>query len=219
MAMILHVVNGCRYWRLPLLGEINRRGGAYCLLRPVLRYGLISRGFTNLNLKAVSAGSSTSRFPVKAAPPVPAPAPIRPPINAPFPPPANPPISAPPPAPPPTSAPVRLPFPFFESSGVDARISYRWPLTSMVRNASPNSDAPLKRPAALALVTVPLACAPLGMTSCPSTTTGSTTVAEKDCPSLAVLELSDWSSTTSIAVPWGTIIGWGAGACAGAFIG
>jgi len=60
-----------------------------------LDHGVISSGFTNLNLKAVSAGSSTSRFSVKAAPPVPAPAPIRPPINAPFPPPANPPINAP----------------------------------------------------------------------------------------------------------------------------
>src|ERR1700686_2170399 len=154
-------IGDCRHFAK----QIGSAASIFLFQASSLRYCLISSGLTSLKVKAVSAGSSTSRFPVRAAPPVPAPAPIRPPINAPLPPPAKPPINAPPPAPPPTSAPVRLPFPFLESSGVDARISYRWPFTSMWRNASPSSDAPLNRPAALALTTVPRACAPLGMTT------------------------------------------------------
>src|ERR1700719_3466072 len=71
----------------------------------------ISTGCSSLKLRADSAGRTISLFPVKAAPPAPAPPPASAPIPAPYPPPASPLINAPSAAPPPARTAVRLPLP------------------------------------------------------------------------------------------------------------
>src|ERR1051326_4366084 len=75
-----------------------------------------------------------------------------------------------------------------------------------------SSDAPpLKRPAAFASFTIPVACAPLGIAVFPSTSTGALTVAEKFCPGVLVFEPIASSNTTAITVSAGTTIGFGRG--------
>src|SRR5262249_31229613 len=69
--------------------------------------------------------------------------------------------------------------------------------------------APLKRPAAFASLTVPRARAPFGIATLPSISMGVSTVASKAWPGVAVLELSDSSRTTSMAVSAGTTKGLG----------
>src|SRR5262249_42084941 len=83
------------------------------------------------------------------------------------------------------------------------------PLISTLFKASSKREAPLKRPAAFASLTVPLARAPLGIATLPSISMGVSTVASKACPGVAVLELSDSSRTTSIGVSAGTTNGLG----------
>src|SRR5947209_20356270 len=76
-----------------------------------------------------------------------------------------------------------------------------------------SSDAPpLKRPAAFASFTIPVACAPLGISVLPSTSTGALTVAEKFWPGVLVFEPIASSNTTAITVSAGTTIGLGRGA-------
>src|SRR5581483_2663419 len=71
---------------------------------------------------------------------------------------------------------------------------------------------PLNLPKGLASVTVPDADAPEGITSLPSTWTGSARVAVKDCPAWLVLELSASPRRTVRTVPAGITTGLGASA-------
>src|SRR5581483_2621534 len=95
---------------------------------------------------------------------------------------------------------------------------YFLPLMVMLVRVSSRAAPPLKRPAGFASFTMPVAGAPLGITTLPSTSTGSSTVAEKVWPDVAVLELRASSVTTAIFVSAGTTMGseTGAGARAGA---
>ncbi|PYV89384.1 MAG: hypothetical protein DMG90_11480 [Acidobacteria bacterium] len=123
-----------------------------------------------------------SLLPVKAAPAVPAPPPARAPIAAPLPPPARPPIRAPSPAPPPAITAVRLPLPFAERTNAEVSTWCSFPFTSTESSLSRRTAPPLNRPRGLASTTVPVALAPDGITTLPSTSTGAATVAENDCP-------------------------------------
>src|ERR1700738_626491 len=191
-----------------LAETLSRRASRKNLFEPVYLC-FISRGLINLKVSAVSAGSVISRLPVNPAPAVPAPAPIRPPIKAPLPPPARPPMSAPPPAPPPIITALRLPLPLLTRIGEEARISYSLPFTLREVSVSSRAAPPLKRPADLASLTIPVARAPLGIAIFPSTSTGLCTVAAKVSPLVLVLDERVWSNTTVRAVSAGTTSGLG----------
>src|SRR6266478_2646893 len=81
----------------------------------------------------------------------------------------------------------------------------------MLASVSSSDAPPLKRPAGLAFFTMPVARAPLGMATLPSTSTGSRTVAEKFWPGVLILEPTGSSSTTEITVSAGTTMGLGRG--------
>src|ERR1700719_1419370 len=81
----------------------------------------------------------------------------------------------------------------------------------MLASVSSSCAPPLKRPAGLASFTIPVARAPLGMATRPSTSTGSRTDAENCCPGALILEPTGSSSTTEITVSAGTTIGLGRG--------
>src|SRR6266404_1663723 len=81
----------------------------------------------------------------------------------------------------------------------------------MLTSVSSSDAPPLKRPAGLAFFTMPVARAPFGMATLPSTSTGSRTVAEKFCPGVLILEPTGSSSTTAITVSAGTTRGRGRG--------
>lgn len=176
------------------------------------RLTLTSRGWSSLKLSAVSAGRVMSRLPVSPAPPVPAAAPMSPPMRAPFPPPASAPIPAPPAAPPPTRAAVLLPLPLLTWVASLVWISCSLPLISMLVKVNESTAPPLKRPAAFASFTVPVARAPFGITTLPSISTGSCTVALKACPGVLVFEPTVSSKTTLISVSAGTTTGLASGA-------
>src|SRR5512135_2461568 len=155
-----------------------------------------------------------SRSPVSAVPAVPAPAPAPAPMAAPLPPPAIAPMSAPTTAPPPAPSAVRLPRPLPDSVTSDVLNSYSSPFTLTELRVTVIAAFPLNLPADLASVTVPLAFAPLGITTLSSTTTGSARDASKWSPELLFFELTDWSAVTTISVPAATTIGFGAKAWA-----
>ena len=73
--------------------------------------------------------------------------------------------------------------------------------------------APLILPNAFASVTVPVTAAPFGITSLPSTCTGSATVAVNLSPLLFPFELTFSFSRTVSTVPSGKVTGLGAGCC------
>src|SRR5216684_5976289 len=81
----------------------------------------------------------------------------------------------------------------------------------MLTSVSSSDAPPLKRPAGLASFTMPVARAPFGMATLPSTSTGSRTVAEKFCPGVLILEPTRSSNTTEITVSAGTTSGRGRG--------
>src|SRR5215510_2908399 len=89
----------------------------------------------------------------------------------------------------------------------------------MELRVTPSSAFPLNLPADLAMVTVPEAFAPKGITCLPPTITGSATEASKWSPELLVLELIDWSIVATMTVPASTTIGCGAAAGAVVFFG
>ncbi|PYU49481.1 MAG: hypothetical protein DMG48_16635 [Acidobacteria bacterium] len=62
-----------------------------------------------------------------------------------------------------------------------------------------------KRPEACTPLTVSLTGAPLGITTLPPEITSCATEPVTDCPALALFELTDWSVTTVIFVPSGTV--------------
>src|SRR5712692_1031768 len=156
-----------------------------------------------VKLSRVSAGNSTSFFPVAAAPAVPAPAPATAPIAAPLPPPASPPISAPAPAPPPMNPASRLPLPPMVFPLELVAIVYVLPRTSTLFSRSQSLAGVESRPEACTLLTTSLACEPLGITTLPSAVTSRATVATTPWPSCAFFELMDWSIVTVMAVPAG----------------
>src|SRR5258708_198130 len=92
----------------------DRPGGDH-LARWPPAYCLNLSGWDNSKGTAGSAGKTMSLFPVRAAPPAPAPPPAAIPIAAPLPPPARAPMIPPTAAPPPARTAVRLPFPFAEN--------------------------------------------------------------------------------------------------------
>src|SRR5260370_25078923 len=81
----------------------------------------------------------------------------------------------------------------------------------MVASVSSCCAPPLKRPAGLASLTMPVARAPLGMATLPSTATGWLTVAVNCWPEVLILEPTGSSNTTEITVSAGTTIGLGRG--------
>src|SRR5262245_28480608 len=66
---------------------------------------------------------------------------------------------------------------------------------------------PLKRPADFASRMIPVARAPFGIATLPSTSTGAETVAEKFWPVVDVFEPIDSSKTTEIVASAGTTMG------------
>src|SRR5712692_9606609 len=153
----------------------------------------------------VSAGNSISFFPVAAAPAVPAPAPAAAPIAAPLPPPASAPIIAPPAAPPPMNPASRLPLPPSVLPAELVASVYVFPPTVTVCSRKYSFAGVDKRPEACTVLTVSLTGEPLGIITLPSAVTSCATEPDTVCPILAVLELTDWSVTTVIFVPCGTL--------------
>src|SRR5216684_5578038 len=158
-----------------------------------------------VNASRVSAGNSMSFFPVAAAPAVPAPAPAAAPIAAPLPPPASAPITAPPAAPPPMNPASRLPLPPSVLPAELVAVVYVLPPTDTVRSRKYNFAGVDRRPEACTALTVSLTGEPLGITTLPPTITSCATDPVTVCPALAVFELTDWSVTTVIFVPSGTV--------------
>src|ERR1700674_1391666 len=156
-----------------------------------------------------------SLSPVNAAPAVPAPAPAPAPIAAPLPPPASAPIIAPTAAPPPAPTAVRFPRPLPDSVTSVVFSRYSSPCTVTDLSVTVIAAFPLNLPADLASVTVPVALAPLGITTLSPTTTGSAMEASKRSPELLVFELTDSSAVITILLPAFTTIGFGATAGSG----
>src|SRR5579863_8914037 len=157
-----------------------------------------------------------SRLPVIAVPAVPAPAPTPAPMAAPLPPPASAPMSAPTTAPPPAPSAVRLPRPLLDSVTSVVLSLYSSPFTLTELSVRVIAAFPLNLPADLASVTVPVALAPLGITTLSPTTTGSARDASKRSPALLVFELTDWSAVTTSSLPALTTIGFGVATGGGA---
>src|SRR2546422_3789065 len=153
----------------------------------------------------VSAGNSMSFFPVAAAPAVPAPAPAAAPIAAPLPPPASAPMMAPPAAPPPMNPASRLPLPPSVLPAELVANVYVLPPTVTVRSRRYSFAGVDSRPEACTLLTASLTGDPLGIITLPSDVTSCATDPVTVSPALAVLELTDWSVTTVIFAPNGTV--------------
>src|SRR5215813_4877791 len=88
----------------------------------------------------------------------------------------------------------------------------------MLARVSSREAPPLKRPAGLASFTRPVARAPLGIQTLPSTSMGAFTVAEKFCPGRLILDPTDSSKTTVITVSAGTTTGFGRAAASRAAV-
>src|SRR5216684_965430 len=144
-------------------------------------------------------------FPVAAAPAVPAPAPAAAPIAAPLPPPASAPIIAPPAAPPPMNPASRLPLPPRVLPAELVAIVYVLPPTVTVRSRRYSFAGVDRRPEACTLLTVNFTSEPLGITTFPPDVTSCEIVPNTVWPILAVLELTDWSVTTKIFAPAGSV--------------
>src|SRR5712692_1470349 len=158
-----------------------------------------------VNASLASAGNSMSFFPVAAAPAVPAPAPAAAPIAAPLPPPASAPMTAPPAAPPPMNPASRFPLPPSVLPAELVANVYVLPPTVTERSRRYNFAGVDNRPEACTLLTVSLTGDPLGITTFPPDVTSCATEPVTVCPILAVLELTDWSVTTEIFAPAGTV--------------
>ncbi|PYT78352.1 MAG: hypothetical protein DMG41_10340 [Acidobacteria bacterium] len=146
-----------------------------------------------------------SFLPVAAAPAVPAPAPAAAPIAAPLPPPASAPMAAPPAAPPPINPASRLPLPFSVLPAELVAKVYALPLTVTLTKCRYNFAGVDSRPEACTPLTDNFAVAPLGISTLPPMVTFLATVAETGCPAFASLELTGWSVTTEMTVPFGTV--------------
>src|SRR5260370_356241 len=147
-----------------------------------------------------------SFFPVAAAPAVPAPAPAAAPIAAPLPPPARPPMT-PPPAPPPRMNPAPCwPLPPKALPAELVENLYVLPPTAPVRSRRYNLAGVDTRPEAWTLLTVNFTAEPLGITTFPPDITSCATEPDTVWPILAVFDLTDWSVTTEIFVPCGTVL-------------
>src|SRR5216684_3518834 len=144
-------------------------------------------------------------FPVAAAPAVPAPAPAAAPIAAPLPPPASAPIIAPPAAPPPMNPASRLPLPPSVLPAELVASEYVFPPTVTVCSRKYSFAGVDKRPEACTLLTVSLTGEPLGIITLPSAVTSCATDPVTVSHALAVFELTDWSVTTVIFAPTGTV--------------
>src|SRR6266849_3856202 len=84
----------------------------------------------------------------------------------------------------------------------------------MLARVSSSAAPPLNLPAGFASFTMPVALAPFGMATLPSTSIGSRTVAENCWPGVLILEPTVSSRTTEITVSAGTTMGLGlGGAC------
>jgi hypothetical protein len=112
---------------------------------------------------------------------------------------------APPAAPPPMNPASRLPLPPSVLPAELVAIVYVLPPTVTERSRKYSLAGVDKRPEACTLLTVSLTGDPLGITTLPPDVTSCETVPDTVCPILAVLELTDWSVTTEIFTPAGTV--------------
>src|SRR5260370_11227325 len=170
-----------------------------------LQSQLIATAARVMKASLVSAGNSMSFFPVAAAPAVPAPAPAAAPIAAPLPPPASAPIIAPPAAPPPMNPASRLPLPPRVLPAELVAIVYVLPPTVTERSRRYSFAGVDRRPEACPLRTVNFTSEPLAITPVPPDVTFCETVPDMVCPILALLDLTDWSVTTKIFAPAGSV--------------
>src|SRR6266478_5368083 len=190
---------------MPWIGDADRQDVRHACLSAENGRQLIATAARVVNDNFVSARYSMSFFPVAAAPAVPAPAPAPAPIAAPLPPPANAPIIAPPAAPPPMNPASRLPLPPSVLPAELVAVVYVLPPTVTVRSRSHSLAGVDSRPEACTALTVILTAEPLGITTLPPDITSCATEPLTGCPAFAVFELTDWSVTTVIFVPSGTV--------------
>src|SRR5579863_4580865 len=148
-----------------------------------------------------STGKVTCRFPVNAAPTVPAAAPAPAPISAPAPPPAIAPIAAPPPDPPPIHSQLRFLWPRLTRVGRLVFTSYLTPFRSKESRRSAKAARPLNRPDSADVTTCPSNGVPRGTATRSPTTNGSSNVAEKWSPARFRLVSIVCASRTRTVVP------------------
>src|SRR6266851_3109165 len=115
-------------------------------------------------------------------------------------------MTAPPAAPPPMNPASRLPLPPNVLPAELVANVYVLPPTVTVRSRRYNLAGVDNRPEAWTLLTVNFTAEPLGITTFPPDITSCATEPDTVWPILAVLELTDWSVTTEIFVPCGTVL-------------